>query len=458
MLAHPPRTPGQRVIARLGAAALVLGLGLGSAACSSPEPRAELQPEDLVAPAPIVTARPGALTPDRAEVDADASGNEGALVVTPPPPPASRQEPVRTSRQPTLVDVVAEPGPPQLDDHDPSTPILSSTLVDAKVGDVNGRPIIASEFLQPLAARLAAEADRMNREQWRRFADQRIRNQLELTIENELLEAEARAALPDEVKQGLFNFIQQFREDLASENRGLGLLADENSRRTSGLSLDEVVNQRLTDELIQFAFNRAIQSRVHVSWHDIEMAYEQRYEYYNPRAKATFRQIIVRANDPDARQAVQTALDASEPFEDIARGPDNRYARSRGGEISVEFDGANRGTPYNQASLFRSAELSEAVRSLSEGEIAGPIESGRNVHWLLLERLDQPPRVTIFEAQQEIEGALRNLYEELEKLRYIEQLKERASFTDVDSMTSRLLEIAETSIYEPIRSLSAPGG
>src|SRR5690606_15074926 len=120
-----------------------------------------------------------------------------------------------------------------------------------------------------------------------------IQPRLDGIIADELLRAEALAALTPAQRQGLRSFLTGFRRDLLSENLGSEQLARRRLEESSGRSLDEALREKETDTLISLALFRQINRKVNVSWRDIRQRYERDANVYNPPPTARFRMIRV---------------------------------------------------------------------------------------------------------------------------------------------------------------------
>ena len=186
-------------------------------------------------------------------------------------------------------------------------PVEAPQLLDAKVGDINGRPVFVSEFLAPLEGRLRAEADRQSRDEWMRTAAGMIQQEMRSLITDELLKAEALSRLTVDQKAGLRRFLDDVRRNLLSQNRGSQQLAEERLRAEQGLSQEEFLRQRENRTLVRFTLQEEIQDRINVSWRDIIQRYARDENKYNPDPTARFYFLRVDADNEDARQAVGTA-------------------------------------------------------------------------------------------------------------------------------------------------------
>lgn len=335
-------------------------------------------------------------------------------------------------------DVIAVPGPPT-GSAVPAAPVGDAVLVDAKIGDVNGRPIYASTFLEPMADRLRARAAErgVTRAAWREFASAEIARELEAFIEDELLRAEALAELTPEQKQGFFAFMQQLSENKIRENRGSREIADRALEQTDGQNVDQWLKSQEQRELIRYQLGQKIYRRVNISWRDITQAYERNYETFNPTPKAAFRLIQVGADAPADAAEVTRLLAAGTPFAEVAALPLNRFKRDEGGLETIEFTGERA-----QGQFFGNPKLNEAARTIEPEGVAGPIALTSGTAWLRLEAV-AAPKMPLYQAQLNIENVLRERRSREERRKYIDRLRSRSSVTSTREMASRLLVIAE---------------
>ncbi len=341
------------------------------------------------------------------------------------------------------MDIVAAPDEPLLAPN--AAPVGTPAFIDAKIGDVNGKPVFASSFFDrgtptspPLGPRLAAEAKSMNRRDWLAFAQSQITQTLQGFVVDELLEAEARSKLTDEQRQGLRFFVEKLRNDLVSENRGSRSLAEES---LGGRSVTDYQREQEQTLLIRRELG-SLDDRVVVSPRDIELEYERRPDLYDPPSIAKFRLISVDASDEQSGQKVASMLASGTPFGDVADDDVNGFAvlPARGREPRT-FRGA-----YSEATFFELAPVNDAARLLTKGAWAGPIrvESAPNrasLYWVALDDLVEERR-TLADNQLVIYNSLMAQRSRRERERYINRLAERASFTSTEDMTNRLMAIA----------------
>ncbi len=330
---------------------------------------------------------------------------------------------------------VVEPGAPAPAGDTPPAPVSDPVLLDAKVGDINGRPVFAGAFLKPLEGRLRARALEVDRETWIRFAAKQIRDELRSEITDELLRAEALSKLSVEQKAGLRRFLQDVRDNLISQSGGSSQRAANRLRQEQGLSEQEYLRQQEERTLVRFTIQEQISSRVNVSWRDIVRRYRRDEAKYHPEPAAKFYIIRVDKDDHGAVRRVRDALAAGTPFAEIAASDVNTWTDENGLKI-IPFT-----PPRAEADFFGPEHLNEAARTLAVGHWTGPIEFGSSLIWLELESIEQDS-VSLYDAQLDIAAQIRSerVNRNLEK--YIDRLLGRASVTDIKHMMARLLEIA----------------
>jgi len=315
---------------------------------------------------------------------------------------------------------------------DPLSPV-GEVLVDAKLGDINGRPIYAESFLGPLSGRLSAEAAVRPPAAWAAFASRLIQDRMRLMVQDELLRAEALSRLSPEEKQGLRAFVSGLRDTLISQNYGSAALAESTLLEERGLTSSEFMERQESEILVNETLRREISGRVQVSWRDIRQRYERDADRYRPPPLARFRVLAVGRDDAEA---VSAALDAGEPFAELAAGPLNRFNRDAGGVVEVELtdDG---GAPE----LFGADAINELAVGLPPGAWAGPVEFGSRTYWVFLESVEDRT-VELYDAQLEIERAIRSTRENAEIRRLFADLTGGPIERQLVQLHARLLAVA----------------
>lgn len=346
---------------------------------------------------------------------------------------------------------VAEPGAPSDVPVDAAPASRSdreqAAVLDAKVGDVNGRPIIASVFLEDLMPRLRASMQTApDQSAWRREALTIIRQKLSLTIRDEVLYREAKAQLPPEVRQGLLFYLSRFREQVRLQNSGSLSRADQLLREETGESLEEFLRSRQRQALIEGMLDGAAADYAPVTWTDVRNEYARRYDEFNP-PPTVFARMILPPGDAEA-EVVQGRLDGGESFAAVAEDRSvNRYRPTSGGLISEQ--GTQIEGELAEMELVSLEALNSALVSLEPGAWAGPIEyRGGRQGFVQLDRIEQPGGRSLedgmlqLELRAEIEFRRKRAAQE----RFFRRLIEDAGFGEDRQleMSLALLQIAET--------------
>jgi len=394
----------------------------GLVGCAGPRrAQVDLPPPAPAQPADEVNAESIALAPS-------------SLVGRPVQPPAEGAPAPGPSGAPSETPTISDAEPAE-----PATPErVERVRVDALVGQINGRPLFASEFFEPMDARLRAEAQRRTPEEWLRFARDEIRAALRDRIRDELLLAEVESSLTPEQRAGVVTFVRSLREDLVSRNRGSAARADRRLLEEEGITLEQAVEARRNEELIRSWLRQILQNKVLVPWREVRQRYERDRDRFNPPATAILRMIRVPAADTERVGSVRAALESGETFEAVAARL-STFSPESGGLLERVLDG-----PYERAALIGLPELNAAAQRLTPGEVAGPIEVGANVYWIRLEEvreISQP----LYDVQVQIMNELfaervREAEEE-----YFTRLLERSGLgtgEQIQRMERRLFEIA----------------
>ena len=325
-----------------------------------------------------------------------------------------------------------------------ATPIAGITLIDAKVGDVNGKPIFASAVFdrgtltqEAMGSRLAAEAKRMPADRWRKLADEAITRWIDAFIEDELLRAEALGSLSVEQQQGLFSFIEGLQRDLQREQGGSRAQLERNLEATKGLTIDEWRRRQEDIELVRAQLIDRVYRRVNVGSRDIRQRYFQLFDEFNRPPLATFRLVVVAKDNQAAVDGFAKELAEAASFADAAQSKYNLNKRDKGGlELRDLSDDPAK------MELFATDKLNEVARTMQTGQTVGPIEDGPAQLWLHLESVEDRKR-SLYDAQLEVEDRVRGERAENQRKRYINTLRDRASISDVSNMVSALMEVAE---------------
>lgn len=454
----PERPTARRpaLSALLAAASVASAWGAAAGGCASSRSRANeqqilrsagLAPGERSPGAPGAPSASGGATIIAANDISDEAPADVRILVGPPRPEAiDRDEPGQALEAPAPASLeVAAEAPPL-----PKS-LADSGFVDAVVGQINGRPVFASEFFAPMDARLRADAARMSPGQWRQAAAQAIAYAVRDKMNEELVLAEFQAQLTPESRQGLFAFVERMRQEIVAENLGSESLARRRLEESEGLTLDEKVKQQRDKEIIRAQVRRAIGDRVYVSWREVELAYERDYDLYNPAPVARLRMIQV--SDAEKADAVREALADGRPFEEVAR-EHSDFRADEGGLWTIEVDREG----YENTRVFAPDELNEVAVGLKPGEVSEPFDWSGSTVWLKLDVIETPPGKSLYDAQLEILDRLQQQRVGEEEVAYLTRIRGRSSMTDLETMIVRLMEIAQERYLDQPEPGRAPSG
>jgi parvulin-like peptidyl-prolyl isomerase len=408
---------------------------------------AALSASDFQAP----PGQPGDSPGESSDTAAESGGPRSADATTSPrsrPAPGSyrvtRTGPIAESRG--VLDITATPGEPASLAAD-ATPVEAPVLINAKIGDINGRPVFVTDFFSTMDSRLKAEArNAKNRGEFEKLAATEIRRKLQDMVNEELLQAEARATLTPEQRQGFLAWIDALQSDFVSQNYGSRTIAEQRlSDSESAGTLERWKKDREQRELVLFQLREQVLRNVHVPFRDVELYYNRRYDEFNPAPKDQFRVIWIDERKTDLVASVKSELESGADFTEVASRPANLFRAKEGGLYIPP-------TPEEgkEAKFFEIPALNDAAMSLTPGNWTGPIDTGTTAAFLKREVITLPS-TSLYDAQASIEQRLRSSRSEERMNEYIGDLMKRASVDNLDAMTFRLLELAMERYWTPTR-------
>ena len=192
-------------------------------------------------------------------------------------------------------------------------------VVDALVGQINGRPIFAGTFFEPIGDQLRALGrDAANRTEFATAALPVIRLSLRRRVDEALYLAEAEAALTPEEQQGLRFWLREIQDVTVARRGGSRAEADRRLRETENRSLEEEVEFRRNAGLQSKLIRDRILPRVIVSKYDIEREYQRRFDELNPPPSTLVQRLILRGEDEAAVAEVSERLDRGDSILEVA--------------------------------------------------------------------------------------------------------------------------------------------
>jgi len=377
-------------------------------------------------------------TPVRRVDRASALGGPDDVVAAPPEatpgtPPATPQAGGPTSTAPAA---------------HPATVVVAP--LDALVGQISGRPLFASDFFGTMDARMLAESAGVSEREFLGLLREQITASLRDEVRDELLLAEFEASLTPQQRQGLGSFVAGIREQILRANAGSAEQAHAILRTSEGLTLDEKVEAESHQQLVRQQVGRLLRHRAWIPWRDVRREYLRHLDEFRPLPTARLRVIMVPADDAQLAADVQSALEAGDPFGDIAE-EFSTFRPEQGGIYEVAIDAAG----YEQTEIFADPGLNARAAALTEGETIGPFDwSGRRV-WLTLESV-RAHETSLYAAQERILGDLRQQRLAEVQAEFFQKLLKRGSLSDIDRMEQELFRLGAERYLVAGRHDSAP--
>lgn len=309
-------------------------------------------------------------------------------------------------------------------------------LVDSLVGHINGRPIFVDEILEPIEDQLIAVRSQRDYEQFRNEAKDIVMGRMQVVVQNEMFLAAAESSLSSQEKQGLLYMLKSMRvQEIAKIGGGSLKKAERTLQRDEGLSLEEYLDDKKDQILLNRIIRQQIMTRVLVSWRDIEREYERRIDEFNLPARVTLSRIRLSSDQTDKIEDVKQRLAAGEDFGDVAdwagmndRGLMGTFKMGTGGLTDIVLNEAYK--PYL---------VGLEVGDTTEGF---PVKS--RMMWLYVTSIDEPVALTVYD--DKVQTAIREMiYSQRlreEQVRYMSELLEKSTLDELNEMVERVVQIA----------------
>ena len=311
-------------------------------------------------------------------------------------------------------------------------------VVDSFVGQVNGRPIYADDFLNSLEDRLVEVAAKTTGQARIKEFELIINDRLGRVVKNELILADAESILTEQEQLGLFAYLKsRQKERIRQTGSGDRYAAEDVVRRDSGIeSLEELFDFERDQILINQLRRQKIEPRVIVSWRDIEQEYKRRFDEFNPPARVTLS--MIRFNSTTEKEKIDEVtkrLEAGDDFTDIAH------------DLKILNDGVWDTFEIGEGGI---AEIGvrdlykEKLKGLGQGDTTDPIESETLTTWLHVKKVMRPAGRSLYDhdVQQQLAYDLHERRSREEEGKYIRALYEDGIFDELEDMGRRLVSIA----------------
>jgi hypothetical protein len=308
--------------------------------------------------------------------------------------------------------------------------------VEGLVGQINGRPVYADEFLLPLEDRLLRIVAELPLAQAVRDMNTLIALRFDEYVNSELIIAEAESRLTAEQQQGVFAWLRNMQEEMITNRGGTRDAAAESIDDEFGVSIEEFMAQRRSLALGQDLLQKRVQPRAIVSWRDVVQAYRRQFAEFNPPAQVRLGRVrLNRERDAERIEAIEAALANGADFASIATLAD---APDGGAWRKIELPPGG----------LKDTTLASAVRDrldlAAPGTVSEPLDQGALRSWYTVMAVDQPPGRSLYdpEVQLFLESQLSSTRFAQEQDRYISSLRDRWVADNLDRMLARLLTIA----------------
>ncbi len=404
------------------AAALVLAASFSGCATRTESATAAriVSPADFARPDPVARRRAGDLTAGSAPTAA---------------PGEAIEKPSSEPRTPVGPRLIAGPLDLATESDGPPARVGDRVHVESMVGQVNGRPIFADEFFQPIADRLQRAAERFDQARFKVEVSEIVRQQVMQVVQNELILAAAEANLTVEQQRGVFAWIRQMQGEVIRQKGRSRAEAERSLLAVEGLTLDQYIKARKDVLLIRELISREIEPRVIVSWREVELEYERLHRKYNAPATMTVARISLnRELQADLIEEVTRRLSRGDPFEQIAR--DAGMPPDRG---DLVFELNDDGSPQ-----VDNENLRGLLGRLEAGQTSPPVSLRQFTVWFHIVSIDPARSRSLYEpdVQAEIVRALGHRRSNEEHHRYMTSLFEEGIYDELDEMARRLRRIA----------------
>lgn len=343
---------------------------------------------------------------------------------------------------PTVSRRPEEQRPPSVSDAPPRW------VVDGLLGQINGRPVFANEFLLPLEASLQELAASPDRAGGRNAMIRLVRERFEDFVNSELIISEAESQLTPEQQQGLFAWLRTIREGEIAARGGTRADAQSSIEEELGMDIDEFLRVRRDQALAATLLQRRVEPRTIVSSRDVEREFARREAEFNPPPVARIGRLRIPDRETERLERAKTLFEGGASFSQVAEAlelPEGGVWR----RLEIPGD-----VPLADA-LRANKDLAEPILvALAAADIdrpTAPTESGGATTWYAVLGVDRQPARSLYDAevQMQLRSELRARRSAIEQGRYIGQLRTRWISEDISRIEARLVEVALARYWQP---------
>ena len=308
--------------------------------------------------------------------------------------------------------------------------------VAGMVGQVNGKPIYARSIFKDVHERLTDLGTRLPAATFRQQASALLQGRLRQIVMDALVLGEAEKQLNEQSQMGILHYLKEERKKLIRElGRGSEELANQKSRMTSGMTLDQRISEKRNQVIVQNYLRDKLWPKINVSRKDVERYYHDHFDQFNPPKTRTIH--MIRTNDDNVANHIDKALTDGRNFLDVAG---DNVLNPRDWEKKGLFGEDIKGKPFGLDAL------NDATLALNEGEHTRRLKIGSMHTWVYIAKLQQAQTRSLRESQLEIENILKQQQYNRYTEEYQQRLMDEGSYNDIREMHAKLLDIC-MSIY-----------
>lgn len=308
--------------------------------------------------------------------------------------------------------------------------------VDGLVGQINGRPVFADEFLLPLEDRILRIVAELPIPQATREVDRLVTQRFRQYVDSELIIAEAESRLTMAEQQGIFGWLQSVQQDAIVGRGGTRDSAVESIEDEFGIGLEEFVQQRKSVVLANQLLEKRVRPRAIVSWRDVEQAYRRDYAEFNPPSRVSIGRLRLHRERQaelvaEARRLFAEGLGFEATLKRVQPDADGAWL-----DLELPPDGI--------AGTSLASTVKERLDLERPDSVGEPLEQGVFISWFTVLGIETPPGLSIYDpgVQIGLENELAAIRMRQEQDRYLATLKDRWVAGDIGQMRDRLLVIA----------------
>jgi hypothetical protein len=307
--------------------------------------------------------------------------------------------------------------------------------VDQLIGQINGKPLYANDFLASRENRILRIVANPDRTAARKDLLRAIDEAFDQFVNNQLVISEAESAIPEEAKEGLLSWMRELQEKEIAKHGGSRSETQRSiEEEFPGVTIEEFMKRQKNEILASDLIQKRVKPRTIVSWRDVERLYLRNWDAFNPPPTLRVGRLAVPKDDAAKVEQVKALFAQGKSFAEVAQSlqaPNDGLWR----EFKLGAQGID-GVP----DLVD--DLKVRIKGLKEGAVDGPVERGTQITWMTLLPGQQVVSRSIFEPKLQLQ-LRRQLEGERfgqEQYRYLKSLKSRWIAEDLTNMKARLLQ------------------